>query len=88
VTDASVISEQLALRESIKNSVASDEIILRALAETRVSTSAILRKLEEIRAGTSQIHSALDSSLMVPQTPSSVGTVVKPLAILVEILKL
>jgi methyl-accepting chemotaxis protein len=61
-----------------QNSLESEEIILRALAETRESTSSILRKLEEIkqlRLGTS---SALDSSsLMIPQTPNSIDTVVE-----------
>lgn len=85
VTDASAIQEQLALQHSLRlqNSVNSEERILRALDETRESTSAILRKLEEIRqtrVGTSEIYSALDSSLMIPQTPSSVGTVVETAA--------
>jgi hypothetical protein len=83
VTDASAISEQLAQQQSLlrlQNSVNSEERILRALQETRESTSAILRKLEEIRqirVGTSQAYSDLGSSLMIPQTPSSVDTVVE-----------
>jgi len=63
--------------------VNSEERILRALEETRESTSAILRKLEEIRqvrAGTSQAYSALDSSSMVSNTPNSVETAVETVA--------
>lgn len=82
VTDASLIEQEFTNQRALRlqNSVDSEERILRALNETRESTSAILRKLEEIRqirVGTSSVYSALDPSLMTPQTPSSVGTAVE-----------
>jgi hypothetical protein len=82
VTDVSAISEQITRLHSLRlQEIGNQEDrILRALHETRESTSAILRKLEEIRqirVGTSQAYSDLGSSLMIPQTPSSVETVVE-----------
>lgn len=82
VTNASEIEQQTTQQQLLKlqNSTDSEETILRALNETRESTSAILSKLEEIRqirAGTSQISSAFDPSLMIPQTPTSVETAVE-----------
>jgi hypothetical protein len=79
VTDASAISEQLAQQRSfrLQNFVDSEDRILRALNETRESTTSILNKLEEIRQMRVGTSSALNSSLMIPQTPSSVDTVVE-----------
>jgi hypothetical protein len=60
----------------LESQLNSEERILRALNETRESTTAILRKLEEIR----QVQSASDTSLMIPQTPNSMETAVETVA--------
>jgi len=79
VTDASAISEQLTQLHSLRlqNIENSEDRILRALNETRESATSILNKLEEIRQIRVGTSSALNTSLMVPQTPSSVDTVVE-----------
>ena len=79
VTDASAISEQITRLHSLRlqETINQEDRILRALNETRESATSILNKLEEIRQMRVGSSSALNSSLMIPQTPSSVDTVVE-----------